>query len=51
MNDREKFILKEAAGTIYFNDSADYLRVLWNIIDILIGDKIDIDYVEAKVIY
>jgi hypothetical protein len=45
---KEKEALKEAIAPIYFADSADYIRGLWNVVNVLIGDKFDINELNAQ---
>ncbi|WPS85519.1 hypothetical protein SMD22_00225 (plasmid) [Brevibacillus halotolerans] len=48
LSQKEKEALKEAIAPIYFEDRADYIRGLWNVVNVLIGDKIDMDEVNTK---
>lgn len=45
---KEKDALREAIAAIYFQDSADYIRGLWNVVNVLIGDKLDLDELDIK---
>jgi hypothetical protein len=38
---KEKNALREAISPIYFSDSADYIRGLWNVVIALIGEDIE----------
>lgn len=40
LTEKEKNALKEALSPIYFSDSADYIRGLWNVVQALIGDQV-----------
>jgi hypothetical protein len=48
LTEKEKNALKEAVAPIYFKDSADYIRGLWNVVNVLIGDKVDMDQFNPK---
>ena len=51
LSKRELAALDKATSALYFGDSSDYCTALWNVIDALIGDEINLNEVEPEMLY
>lgn len=52
LSEREKLILEEVVSVIYFNDSSDYIRGLWSVMRIILGENmIDSDGFDINELY
>lgn len=45
---KEKEVLIEAISPLYFEDRSDYIRGLWDIVNVLIGDRVNVDDIDVK---
>lgn len=48
LSDKEREALKSAVSTIYLEDKSDYIKGLWEIVTIIIGDNLDEEGVDIK---
>lgn len=48
LTDKERESLQSAVSAIYFEDKSDYLKSLWEIVTIIIGDSLDEKGVDIK---
>ena len=48
LSDKERESLQSAVSAIYFADKSDYLKSLWEIVTIIIGDNLDEEGVDVK---
>jgi hypothetical protein len=49
---KEKQILKAVIAPIYFADNSDYLSGLWEVVGVILGDKVDLrDLNPQKLLY
>lgn len=48
LSDKERESLQSAVSAIYFEDKSDYLKSLWEIVTIIIGENLDEEGVDIK---